>query len=109
MIAVAAAFLMTHVGAPGSRFSLGLLVAAGILLDFGVTTNLVLGQRAIFVLGAEYRSRLNGLYMATFFAGGAIGSALGGWAFAHGGWAWASWLGFALPIAALLYFATEKR
>jgi predicted MFS family arabinose efflux permease len=109
MLAVAAAFLMTHLGAPGSRFSLGLLVAAGILLDFGVTTNLVLGQRAIFVLGAEYRSRLNGLYMATFFAGGAIGSALGGWAFAHGGWALASWLGFALPITALLYFATEKR
>lgn len=109
MLAVAAAFLMTHVGAPGSRLALGLLVAAGIVLDFGVTTNLVLGQRAIFVLGAEYRSRLNGLYMATFFAGGAIGSALGGWAFAHGGWALASWLGFALPIATLLYFATEKR
>jgi len=109
MLAVAAAFLMTHVGAYGSPFALGLLVAAGILLDFGVTTNLVLGQRVIFVLGAEYRSRLNGLYMATFFAGGAIGSALGGWAFAHGGWALASWLGFALPVAALLYFATEKR
>jgi len=109
MLAVAVAFLMTHLGAPGSRFSLGLLVAAGILLDFGVTTNLVLGQRVIFVLGAEYRSRLNGLYMATFFAGGAIGSALGGWAFAHGGWALASWLGFALPVAALLYFMTEKR
>jgi hypothetical protein len=42
----------------------------------------VLGQRAIFSLGAEYRSRLNGLYMATFFVGGAIGSALGGWAYA---------------------------
>jgi len=109
MLAVAAAFLMTHLGAYGSPFALGLLVAAGILLDFGVTTNLVLGQRVIFVLGAEYRSRLNGLYMATFFAGGAIGSALGGWAFAHGGWALASWLGFALPVAALLYFATEKR
>ena len=86
-----------------------MLVVAGIVLDFGVTTNLVLGQRAIFVLGAEYRSRLNGLYMATFFGGGAIGSALGGWAFAHGGWALASWLGFALPIVALLYFATERR
>ena len=64
---------------------------------------------AIFVLGAEYRSRLNGLYMATFFAGGAIGSALGGLAFAHGGWALGSWLGFALPVVALLYFATERR
>jgi len=109
MLAVAGAFLLSRVGAHGSPLSLGLLVVAGIVLDFGVTTNLVIGQRAIFVLGAEYRSRLNGLYMATFFAGGAIGSAAGGLAFAHGGWPLASWLGFALPVAALLYFATERR
>lgn len=109
MLAVAGAFLITHIGAYGSPLALGLLVAAGILLDFGATTNLVLGQRAIFVLGAEYRSRLNGLYMATFFAGGALGSALGGLAFAHGGWAMASWLGVALPMVALLYFFTEPK
>ena len=107
MLAVAAAFLMTHIGPAGSNLALALLVAAAILLDFGVSANLVLGQRAIFALGAEYRSRFNGLYMATFFVGGAIGSALGGWAYAQGGWALASWIGFALPIAALLYFATE--
>jgi hypothetical protein len=41
-----------------------------------MTANLTLGQRAIFVLGAEYRSRLNGLYMSAFFAGGAVGSTL---------------------------------
>lgn len=46
--------------------------------------------------------RLDGLYMATFFAGGAIGSAVGGWA-------WASWAGMALPIAALLYWMTERQ
>ncbi len=107
MLSVAAAFAMTHFGEAGSTWALGLLVAAAILLDFGVSTNLVLGQRAIFALGAEHRSRLNGLYMATFFAGGAIGSALGGWAFAQGGWPLASWIGFALPVAALVYFATE--
>jgi predicted MFS family arabinose efflux permease len=107
MLSVAVAFAMTHLGEAGSIWALGLLVAAAILLDFGVSTNLVLGQRAIFALGAEHRSRLNGLYMATFFAGGAIGSALGGWAFAQGGWLLASWIGFALPVAALIYFATE--
>ncbi|HWK47711.1 MAG TPA: MFS transporter [Stellaceae bacterium] len=109
MLSVAAAFLMTHLGAAGSGVALGLLVAAAILLDFGVTTNMVLGQRAIFALGAEYRSRLNGLYMATFFAGGALGSALGGWAYAQGGWTLASWVGFALPTTGLLCFATERR
>lgn len=107
MLMVAGAFLLTHVGTPGSTLALGVLVAAAVLLDFGVTTNLVLGQRALFLLGAEYRNRLNGLYMATFFLGGALGSALGGWAYAHGGWRLTSWIGFALPVAALAYYATE--
>jgi predicted MFS family arabinose efflux permease len=108
MLAVALAFLITHLGSAGSTFSLALLVFAAILLDFGVAANMTLCQRAIFLLGAEYRSRLNGLYMAIFFVGGALGSALGGWAFSYGGWALASWIGFAFPVAALLYFATEQ-
>jgi predicted MFS family arabinose efflux permease len=107
MLAVAAGFLMTHIATPGSAWALGLLVAAAIVLDFGVSANMTLGQRAIFGLGAEFRARLNGLYMTTFFIGGAIGSALGGWAYAQGGWALASWIGFALPVLALGYFATE--
>jgi len=108
MLAAAAAFLMTHMAPLGSPLSLGLLVVAAILLDFGMTAHLALGQRAIFALGSEVRGRLNGLYMATFYAGGAIGSALGGWAFAQGGWALASWVGMALPVVALVYFATER-
>ncbi len=107
MAAVAVAFVLTWLGAAGSPAALTLLVVAAIVLDFGVSANLVLGQRAIFALGAEQRGRLNGIYMATFFAGGAIGSALGGWTFAYGGWALASSIGIAFPIAALAYFATE--
>jgi predicted MFS family arabinose efflux permease len=109
MASVAVAFLITQIVAPGSTLSLGLLVAAAIVLDFGVTANVVLGQRMIYSLGAEYRGRLNGLYMATFFMGGAAGSALGAWAFAQGGWSLTAWIGLGLPVAALLYFATERR
>lgn len=109
MLLVAASFLLTHVGRPGSTVALGFLVAAGVLLDFGVTTHLVLGQRALFMLGAEYRNRLNGLFMATFFMGGALGSAVGAWAYAYAGWRLASWIGFALPMASLAYYATEFR
>ncbi|NKN37470.1 MFS transporter [Agrobacterium sp. a22-2] len=109
ILSVAVAFLVTHLAEHGSALALGLLVFAGILLDFGVTTTLVIGQRAIYGLGAELRSRLNGLYMATFFLGGAIGSAVGAWAFAEGGWWLASSLGLALPVLALLYFLTERR
>lgn len=94
--------------APESRdIALALLVIASIVLDMGVAGNMVLGQRAIFVLGAEVRSRLNGLYFSLFFAGGAIGSASGGWVYAHHGWHAALLLGMAFPAAALLYWVSE--
>jgi predicted MFS family arabinose efflux permease len=109
MLAVAIAFLLTHIGQAGSSLALALLVVAAILLDFGVQANVVLGNRAIFALGAEYRGRLNGLYMATFFAAGALGSALGGFVYAQGGWTLTSWVGFALPVVGLLRLATDPR
>ena len=107
MLCVAAAFLITRIAPEGSPLALALLVVAAVLLDFGMSANMSVGQRAIFTLSADLRGRLNGLYMATFFIGGAIGSAAGGWAYAQGGWALTSWTGIAFPIAALAYFLTE--
>lgn len=106
---VLAAFLMTFIVPEGSWIALTLLTLAAILLDFGVTTTLVTGQRAIYGLGAELRSRLNGLFMAIFFTGGAIGSAVGAYSYAHGGWMMAALVGAALPTAGLLVFLTETR
>jgi predicted MFS family arabinose efflux permease len=108
MLSCVAAFLMTRIALHTSNHALAILVAAAVVLDFGVAGNLTLGQRAIFALGPEYRSRVNGVYMATFFLGGALGSLIGGWAYALGGWAYASWVGLALPLIALLYFSTER-
>ncbi|CAO3404429.1 MFS transporter [Azospirillum palustre] len=89
--------------------SIALLVLAGLLLDMGVQMNMVLGQRAIYSLGAETRSRMNAIYMAIFFLGGAAGSALAGYAFAVGGWAPVTWIGFAFPAIGLLFYLTEFR
>ncbi|CAO3438416.1 MFS transporter [Azospirillum endophyticum] len=89
--------------------SIALLVLAGLLLDMGVQMNMVLGQRAIYSLGAETRSRMNAIYMAIFFLGGAAGSALAGYAFAVGGWEPVTWIGFAFPAAGLLFYLTEFR
>jgi predicted MFS family arabinose efflux permease len=50
---------------------------------------------------------VNALYFATFFAGGAISSALSGWCYARFDWTGVSVLGAALPIAGLIYLATE--
>jgi len=88
--------------APASKpVALGLLAVAAIALDAAVAANLVLGQRALFALGADMRSRLNGLYFALFFAGGALGSALGGWVYAEHGWHAALAVGMLLPALAL--------
>jgi predicted MFS family arabinose efflux permease len=107
MACVIGGFALSRAGAPGSNVALAAMVAAGIVIDFGVTINLVVGQRAIFSLGDDVRGRLNGLYMATFFGGGAIGSALGGLAFARAGWPGAVLLGATPVAAALAYAATE--
>jgi predicted MFS family arabinose efflux permease len=93
---------------PASRtLAIGVLALASIVLDMAVAANLVLGQRAIFTLGAEIRSRLNGIYFALFFAGGALGSAAGAWVFAHHGWTAALFTGMAFPALALLYWVGE--
>ncbi len=109
MIFSSGSFLLSHFFAAGSSAALGALVVAAVLLDAGITANLVLGQRAIFSLAPELRSRLNGLYIAMIFVGGSIGSALGGWAYAYGGWWLTSWLGFLLPLSAFICFLTERR
>ncbi|MFL6673405.1 MAG: MFS transporter [Massilia sp.] len=109
MLLAIVSFAMTLLAPAGSTLALGLLVVAAVLLDFGVSGNLVLGQRAIYGLDPELRSRVNGLYMATFFLGGAAGSALGAWSYAHWGWGAAAIVGMCMPTAALLYFATERR
>ena len=90
-----------------SALALGILVVASIVLDMAVAANLVLGQRAIFTLSPDVRSRLNGLYIAIFFAGGALGSGLGTWIFTHYGWTAALLLGMAFPAMALVYWLGE--
>jgi len=107
MLLTSGGFALTLLAAPGSPLSLAVFVAAAIAIDFGVQGNVVLGYRALFMLGAEHRSRLNGLYMTTFFLAGAAGSAVGAWAYAHGGWTLAAWIGGLLPVLALIYLATE--
>jgi predicted MFS family arabinose efflux permease len=107
ILIAAAGFALTRVLPFGSTASMALLVIAAIAIDFGVQGNVVLGYRVLFALAAEHRSRLNGLYMTTFFMAGAAGSAIGAWAYAYGGWTLASSIGFALPLLALAYLATE--
>lgn len=108
MIIAALSFLLIYLFQSHSTVALVLLFISAITLDMAVSGNLVLGQRVIYSLGSEARGRLNGLFMSIFFIGGAIGSSLGGWSYALGGWNFSSLIGVVLPVLALLYFFTEK-
>jgi predicted MFS family arabinose efflux permease len=106
-IALVALAMLGSIFVPqGSVVALSLLVAAAIAIDFGVQANLVFGYRAIFALAPEARGRLNGVYLSTAFVCGAVGSALGAWAYARGGWPLACSVGLTLPIIALVRFLT---
>lgn len=85
------------------------LLMAALLLDLAVSVNLVLGQRAIYMLGDEVRGRLNALYMALFFGGGAAGSALAGLAYAHGGWTRVCQAALLVLAPSALYYLGEFR
>jgi predicted MFS family arabinose efflux permease len=103
-VAAALCFVLCWVG---RHHALWALVGAGLLLDLGVQASQVLGQRAIYSLGAAERSRLNSLYVSIFFVGGATGSGAGAAIYAWGGWVAASGLGLGFCVVALLIYTTE--
>jgi len=70
------------------------LCACAILLGAGVQANLVASQRRILSLDERAGHRLNGLFVAFFFLGGAAGSAAAGPLMTLGGWV-------AIPLAGM--------
>lgn len=89
------------------------MAISGVILDFCVQMNMVVGQRAVYALDAKSRSRLNALYMTSIFMGGATGSIIASPLYDHGGWTWIVLAGSAFPLLALLVFlkrsASESR
>lgn len=88
--------------APGLNHHWSALALAAVVLDMCVQVHLVVGQRAIFRLGAEQRSRYNALYMTSTFVGGAIGSATASVLFVNGGWTAVASLGGVVTLLAAL-------
>lgn len=62
------------------------LVLAANLISFGLQAGQISNQARVFRLSAEGRSRINTVYMVLNFSGGALGSVIGGAAWATYGW-----------------------
>lgn len=109
MVVAALSFGLAYLFQGHSVLSLSLLVVVAITLDMAVSGNLVLGQRVIYSLAGNARGRVNGIFMSIFFIGGAIGSTLGSWSYAAGGWSLTTLIGLIMPLLALGYYLTERK
>ncbi|ENW06733.1 MFS transporter [Acinetobacter beijerinckii] len=60
-------------------------------------------QSIIFRLRPDAKSRINAIYMTAYFTGGACGSALGIFAWNHGGWTMTCLAGISLVFACIIF------
>jgi predicted MFS family arabinose efflux permease len=95
-VLVAASFVPLWWG----RHDLAMLILGILLLDVGVQGLQVTNQSIIYRLAPEARSRINSAYMVCYFAGGAIGSAVGSAIYESHHWAGVCVLGGAIGVAA---------
>jgi predicted MFS family arabinose efflux permease len=87
---------------------LAFMVVSAVVLDVGVIGDQTLGRRAINLVRPEARGRMNGLFVGLFFVGGALGSAIAGFAWASGGWPLTCAAGASFGVAALVVDAATR-
>ena len=85
------------------------LIAGVILMDLGVQAGHVSNQARIYAILPEARSRLNTVYMVSYFFGGAMGSALGAYGWNVAGWNGVCAVGLGLVLVALVYHVAGAR
>lgn len=88
---------------------LGLLAVAVIVMDVGAQASQIANQTRIFALRPEARSRINTVYMVSYFTGAAISSALSTVAWQHFGVNGTSGLSVLLVVFAVLRHVTGQK
>lgn len=84
------------------------LVIGVILLDLGVQGTQVSNQARIYSLIPEARSRLNTVYMVSYFLGGSIGSSLGSYAWYVWKWQGVCMTGGLMIVMGLLVWGVHR-
>ncbi|ENV35154.1 MFS transporter [Acinetobacter gerneri] len=73
------------------------------LINLGLAITHSSNQSIIFRLRPDAKSRINSIYMTTYFIGGACGSALGIYAWHHGGWTMTCLAGLCLVLCSAFF------
>lgn len=81
--------------------SVGMLAMAVLILNIGLPANQVTNISIIYNLDQSSNSRINTIYMTTYFIGGAIGTSAGLLCWKLGGWNWVTWQMMIFSLAAL--------
>lgn len=97
---VAASFVCLYLGGEFGYWWLILAVAAAI--DLGNRANQLANQVRVLALSQEAVSRLNTVFMVSYFCGGALGSALGATAAEYHGWQGLASVGGLFALSALV-------
>jgi len=84
------------------------LVVAVLLLDMGAQGMQVTNVTLIYTLDETSHSRINTIYMTTFFIGGAIGTSVGLFCWQHGGWSMVTWQLLAWAFLVLVLVLRKK-
>lgn len=90
------------------QFYLSAYVCGFAVLNLGLAAIHSSNQNVIFRLRPDAKSRVNSIYMTFYFIGGASGSALGVYAWHHGGWPMSCLVGVALVCCAAIACALDQ-
>lgn len=85
------------------------LVVGVIVFDVAIQAGHVTNLSRIHALSPDARNRMTTVYMVSFFLGGAAGSALAAYAWQRWQWIGVCFVGFSMPLVALLGMASQQR
>ncbi|MCO8089365.1 MFS transporter [Acinetobacter indicus] len=86
----------------GAQYLWSYMIGFG-LINLGLASVHTSNQNVIFHLRPDAKSRLNAVYMTSYFIGGACGSALGIYAWHHGGWSMSCLVGLTLVLCSACF------
>jgi len=90
-------------------YQLAFYMMATLILYASLSAIHVTNQSIVFKLSENLRSRFNAIYMTGYFAGGALGTTAGAYAWTHFGWTGTCTLGMIFALACLVICILEER